>query len=274
MIKRIKRIIANIKPKKVEPITVLKDNNELLKEKVAFITGGTGGIGCAIAKKFIDSGCKVIISGTNMEKLKKISTDLGENCKYIQIDLSKLDDLESSIKEVISIFGKLDIFVSSHGIHTTKKINSFIDFTEEDFDNIIDINLKSTYFLCKEISKYFIKNKIKGKILLISSSTGSEPAWSPYRISKCCIDNLTKGLAQNLIDNDIIVNSIAPGPTATDLLDYHKGDFIYTSDNKLYRYTMPEEIAEIALVLTSNLGNTIVGDTIYMSGGRGVFDIR
>lgn len=274
MIKKIKRFISNIKPSKVEPIIVKTSENVMLKDKVAFITGGSGGIGSAIAKKFIESGCKVIISGTNEIKLSKICDELGNNCKYIKIDLSDIDNIKKSIKEAIKLFGRIDIFVSSHGIHTTRKINSFIDFNEKDYDDIMNINLKSTYFLCKEIAYYFINNKIKGHILLISSSTSEEPAWSPYRLSKNSINSLVKGMAQSLINDDIVVNGIAPGPTATSLLNYSEGQSIYTEDNCIYRYTMPEEIAEYAVLLASNLGNTIVGDIIFMSGGRGTIDIR
>ena len=274
MIKRIKRFISNIKPSRVEPIIVKTSDKEILKNKVAFITGGSGGIGSTIAKKYIESGCKVIISGTNDTKLAKICDELGDNCKYIKIDLSDIDNIKKSIKEAIKIFGKIDIFVSSHGIHTTRKIDSFLDFNEKDYDDIMNINLKSTYFLCKEFANYFIENKIKGHILLISSSTSEEPAWSPYRLSKNSINSLVKGMAQSLINNDIIVNGIAPGPTATALLNYSEGQSIYTDDNMIFRYTMPEEVAEYALILASELGNTIVGDIIFMSGGRGTIDIR
>ena len=138
----------------------------------------------------------------------------------------------------------------------------------------MDLNLKSTYFFIQEIAKYMISSKIKGHILIISSQSALEPAWSPYRLSKWGIKGITSGIAQKLLPYGIIVNAIGPGPTATSMQDYREGDNIYTTGNTIERYTMPDEIAEYAKLLVSELGNTIIGDTIYMSGGRGIIEIR
>jgi len=101
-----------------------------------------------------------------------------------------------------------------------------------------------------------------------------EPAWSPYRLSKWGIKGLISGLAQQLLPYGIIVNGIGPGPTATSMQPYNDGDSIYTNQNPINRYTMPDEIAVYAEMLVSDLGNTIIGDTIYMSGGRGIIEIN
>ena len=138
----------------------------------------------------------------------------------------------------------------------------------------MNLNLKSTYFLSQTVAKYMIKNKIKGHILMISSNRAVEPSWSPYSISKLGLNGITRGLAKELLKYNIIVNGIAPGPTATSMQDYQNGDSIETNQNLIERYTMPEEVAEYALLLVSDLGNTIIGDTIYMTGGRGIIDIR
>lgn len=119
-----------------------------------------------------------------------------------------------------------------------------------------------------------VNNKIKGHILNISSSTGAEPAWSPYRLSKLGVEGFTRGLAQTLTPYGITVNAIAPGSTATNLLGYSNGDSIYTADNVVGRYIMPDEVASYAKILVSDLGNMVVGSTLYVSGGRGTYDIR
>jgi NAD(P)-dependent dehydrogenase (short-subunit alcohol dehydrogenase family) len=274
MKKNIKKIIKLLKQKEYIPIITEVEKEKILKGKVAFISGGSGGIGSAIAKKFIDSGCKVIISGTSAEKLEKISNELGENCKFIVLNLKNNNEYEKVLFNSIDLFGKVDILVNCAGIHTTRNDASFLNFKEEEYDNIMNINLKSVYFLSQCFSNYFIKNNIKGHILLISSSTCFEPAWSPYRLSKWGIRGLTSGMAQELTKFGIVVNSIAPGSTATQMLNYSHGDSIYTEENTNLRYIMPEEIANIALMLVSDTGNMIVGETILASGGRGRTEIR
>ena len=99
---------------------------------------------------------------------------------------------------------------------------SFLGMTTEEYDRVMNINLRGVFFLCQAFSDYLIMNKKKGHILLISSSRGSEPAWTPYGISKWALNGLTKGLAKELLPYGIIVNAIAPGSTATELLGKKK----------------------------------------------------
>lgn len=273
ILRGIAHLVSVFKHKKIVPIITVKESNNLLEDKVALITGGSGGIGSAIARKLIDSGCKVIISGTNEQKLKEKAQELGIESTIV-INMNNIGLLYPKIEEAANIFGRLDFLICSSGVHVKRSGFNMLNVSENEYDYIMDINLKGTYFICQAFANYLIKQKMSGRILLISSSRGAEPAWSPYSLSKYAINALTKGLAQVLIEYDIIVNAIAPGPTATTMQDDLINGSIYTSDNALGRYTTPEEIAECAKLLISDLGNTIIGDTIYMSGGRGVFDIR
>lgn len=266
--------ISVLKSKKVVPVVQLNDATTLLQNKVALISGGSGGIGSSIAQKFLASGCKVILIGTNEKKLKELTKKFGDNCAYIIMDLIKIELFQEKLNEAVKIFGKIDILVNSAGIHSTKMVSDFLDVDEKEYDDIMNINLKGTYFLSQKVANYMIENKIKGHILNISSSVANEPAWSPYRLSKWGIKGFTKGLVEKLLPYNIIVNAIAPGSTATQLLGVKEGDSIYTSDNKMGRYIMPQEIAEFALLLVSSLGDMVVGDTIYISGGRGIIDYR
>ena len=118
------------------------------------------------------------------------------------------------------------------------------------------------------------ESKIKGTILLISSSRGSEPAWSPYGVSKWGLKGLTLGLAEILQPYGINVNAIAPGSTATKLIGVAEGDNIYSSENGAKRLIMPDEVASLVRVLVSDAGKMITGETIHISAGRGLFDIR
>lgn len=275
-LKKLKRIITGtvvaLKSKNYVPIqhTVKGD---LLKDKVALITGGSGGIGFAIAKAFLDSGCKVIIAGTNEKKLSSKHEELGGG-KSVILNLSSIKGIEESVGEAIAIYGHIDILVNSAGIHSTKVFENFMEVEEKDYDSIMDINLKGTYFVTQNVAKHMVANKIHGHILNISSSTALEPAWSPYRLSKWGIKGMTLGFAQQLQPYGIIVNAIAPGSTATKLLGFKEGDSIYSADNGNHRLTLPSEIAEYAKLMVSGLGDMIVGDTLYISGGRETIDRR
>lgn len=257
------------------PIIQKVEENHILSGDVALVTGGDGGIGSAIAKAFINAGAKVIITGRNETKLKACCDSLGESSNYIVLDQLNIEAFGEKIVEASKKFGKISIFINSSGTHISRKDVNYLNVSEKEYDSIMDLNLKGAYFLSQEVAKYYLKNNIQNaRMIFISSSRGSEPAWSPYGISKSGINSMTKGLAKELISKGIIVNAIAPGPTATSLIDYKQGNSIYTDDNSIRRLTMPEEIAECAKFLCSGAGSTIVGETIHMSGGRGVIDIR
>lgn len=272
----IKTKIKKLFPKPVNtPIVIMPSNGEELKNKVALISGGSGGIGLAIARTFLKSGAKVIITGTNQGKLEKICSEIDdENLKSIVLNYSDSTSFEDKLKEVVSIFGKIDIFVSSTGIHVNRIGLDFLNITVDEYDSIMGINLKGTYFMCQTVAKYMVAKQIKGHILIISSQSALEPSWSPYRLSKLGIDGITRGMAQSLLEHGIIVNAIGPGPTATSMQKDYKGNNIYTPLNPINRFTMPEEVAQYAKLMVSDLGNTIVGQTLYMSGGRGITEIR
>ena len=269
----IKRIVVFIKRKEILPVLYPVTTDHEFDGKVALITGGSGGIGFAIAKRLSESGCKVIITGTNEGKLNRIKAEFPQNrVKIFQIDYADLERFTEKIEEIEKLFGRIDIFVNSVGVHTENV--DFWKITPDEFDRVININLKGAFFACQLIGKYMKKNKIKGHILLISSSRGSEPAWSPYGISKWGIKGLTEGLAQMFLPYGITVNAIAPGSTATELIGVKEGDSIATRENRVGRYIMPDEVANVAKLLVSDAGNMIVGETIHISGGRGIFDIR
>lgn len=183
--------------------------------------------------------------------------------------MMKCSKFKTNLEEAVNLFGKINILVNSAGIHSTNPIQDYFSFSEEEYDKILEINLKGIFFFTREVANYMIKNKIKGHILNISSSTALEPAWSPYRLSKWALNGFTKGLADRLLEYGIIVNGIAPGSTATRLLNYEEGQSIMTKDNPANRYIMPEEVAEYAKMLVSELGDMIIGETILISGGRG-----
>lgn len=272
----VKKIYTATKEREMIPIEHKTSYGEEFGGKVAWIAGGSGGIGLAIAKGLLESGCKVIISGTNSKKLSEIKETLNTSrVQTLVLDFNEVDTFKKKCKEANALFERdIDIFICATGIHVDREGLDFLNVKENEFNSIMNTNLRGTFFICQEVSKHMVEKKIKGHILIISSQSALEPAWSPYRISKLAISGLIKGMAQRLIGHGIVVNGIGPGPTATSMQKNYDGINIYTPLNPIQRYTMPEEVAEVAKMLVSPLGDTIVGDTIYMSGGRGIIELR
>lgn len=243
---------------------------EILRGKKIIITGGSSGIGLQMAKKFTQSGAKVIITGRNEGKLQTAIEEIGADyCKYLVWDISEI----SSIKEKLSMAkdflgGEIDILVNNAGIPPAK---FFGEIDEIEWDRIYDINLKGNYFLTQEIVKLWRSSSFVGykKILNISSQGGFVGATYPYRMVKWDVRGLTEGLGKLLINDNIIVNGIAPGVVKTAMQEFSlkQGDNLYTNQNPSQRVCLPEEIAELALFLVSDVSNFIVGQTIVCDGG-------
>lgn len=264
---KIKKLFAQ---KEYVPISHPVSSSKEFEGKVALISGGSGGIGLAIAKSLQESGASVVIAGTNEKKLNKISEDT--NLDTVVMNYSMPDTFKSVIEKVAAKYGRLDIFISSAGVHTENV--DFWTMNPKEFDRVMGINLKGVFFACQTVGKYMIDNNIKGSILLVSSSRGSEPAWSPYGISKWGLKGLTEGLGQMFIPYGINVNSIAPGSTATGLIGIKEGDSITSEENGMNRLVMPDEVATLAKLLVSDAGKMIDGEVVHIAAGRGTFDIR
>lgn len=268
MIKELIKRYFTVKVTKAVPTPVMKNN--LLKGKVALIIGGSGEIGFSIAKAFVESGCKVIICGTNAGKLKEcLQSDNSSFMKSVMLNVRDVNSIASAISEAHNAFGQIDILVYSAGVHGS---DAFGAVKESTWDNVMDINLKGMYFSCQFFADYLINNNHKGHILTIGSASSGKPGWTPYEISKCGVKSLTLGFADKLIGKGIVVNSIAPGPVATPMLNM-SNDNITWPGNPSGRMCTPEEIANYAVFLVSELGDMVVGDTFYVSGGSGTICI-
>lgn len=266
-------VIMSIKEEKKVPILRTPISGHEFDGKVALITGGTGGIGSAIADELYEKGANIILCGTNKEKMESLKEKYDSSrFSVLEFNNSNVNLFAEKIADAIKIFGCLDILICSAGVHTENV--DFWTISEKEFDRVLDINLKGTFFTCLEYAKYMKNNKRKGHILLISSSRGSEPAWSPYGISKWGLKGITEGFAKLLLPYGINVNAIAPGSTATSLIGFKDGDSIYTNQNNAFRMILPEEVASLACYLVSDAGNMITGETVHISAGRGTIDIR
>jgi len=247
---------------------VVKDvENNLLQGKHALITGGTSGIGEAIARKMAACGARVTVIGRNQARAEKIAADLQGD--FLLVDLANTQAMLDTVQDYLK-HEQVDILVNSAGVLDKEP---WLHKTISGYDQVMDTNLKAIYFLCQTLANHMIDNGIKGHILNISSSSSQRPSWGPYQLSKRALNGLTLGLAQRLAPHGITVNGIAPGVTATPMMKGVLETDSLTYDNPMRRAQAPEEIANLAVFLASELGNSVIGDTIMMTGGSGNLSI-
>lgn len=199
----------------------------------------------------------------------------GGGCSPLCIDVTDIASLPEKVREASLLGGKdrIDILVNSAGVIPHL---GFEDMTEAEYDRVMDINAKGTFFMCQVVGKYMVERGVHGHILNVTSSSALRPAWGPYQMSKWAVRGFTLGLADLMLSKGIVVNAIAPGPTATPMLgkDGHKDESIYLEDNPSKRFTMPSEIAQLAVFMVGPMGDQIVGDTFYMTGGSGTISLH
>ena len=263
-LKIVRKIMGFLVPVKVEIVQI--DYGEILKNKNILVTGGSSGIGLAIAKKFLSLGAKVIITGRDLDKLQRVKQGMNScNLMILQWDVSNIEEIDNKIEDVLEQSGQIDVLINNSGIYAP---NNFFNTDEKTYDEVMNINLKGMFFISQKTAKYFIKNKIKGKIINIGSVRGIQSSSEAYGISKWGVRGLTKGLAKDLIQYGIIANAIAPGVTATDINKIDIGENVSCDSSLDKRVATPEEIAEIATFLVSDASNHIIGQTIVCDGGE------
>lgn len=270
----LKNVLKKLRAKDVLPIQKVTDPDKTLEGKVAFVAGGSGGIGMAVAEALLDSGARVVLGGTKAEKLRACMDKLGHSDRiaFVVMDASNAEASDQVVSEATRAFGNIDIFVESTGVHT-EGVN-FWTMTPEEYDRVMSINLRGAFFLARSVAQHMIDLNTKGHILFVNSSRGFEPAWSPYGLSKWGLKGFTQGLAQTLLPYGIVVNGIAPGSTATPLIGVKEGDAISSNENGAGRLATPTEIAEWAKMLVGPSGDLVIGETVLVSGGRGGIDVR
>ena len=272
---KLKRKIKTITFKKI-PVEIPTLYGEVLKGKVAVVTGGTTGIGFEIAKAFIHNGASVIITGRDSERIAnavvKLKKEIGNSenmfvCGEV-LDNTMTTQIEDRWKQILShIENKhIDILVNNAGVISK---THFGKTDEKDYNLVMETNLKGTYFLSEIVSNYMIENGIKGNILNISSSSALRPAVSAYSMAKWAIHGLTLGMAKKLSPYGIVVNSIAPGPTATRMLQSDNIININRMSSPSERYATASEIANLAVIMVSDMSKMLNGDTMYATGGCG-----
>lgn len=243
----------------------------MLKDKVAIVTGGTRGIGRAIALKLADQEANIVINYRNSDKeaeeLKSILEGKGVKVLTVKCDISNFEDSKNLMDKCKEVFGKIDILVNNAGI---TKDTLIMRMKEEDFDNVIDVNLKGTFNCAKHASAIMLKQRF-GKIINMTSVVGiaGNAGQVNYAASKAGVIGLTKSLAKELGSRGITVNAVAPGFINTDMTASlsEKVKEEASKNIPLKRLGDPEDVANLVGFLASDAANYITGQVINVDGG-------
>lgn len=242
----------------------------MLKGKVAVITGGTRGIGFATAKKFLENEAKVVLLGSKQETVEKAIKELKQmNSNYDVIgfypNLSSKEEMNEVFKKVKEIYSRIDILINNAGISSKTKIE---DYSEEEYDKITNLNIKSVFNCSKQIIPYL--KETKGVILNTSSmvSIYGQPSGVMYPTTKFAVNGITKSLARELAPQGIRVNAVAPGIINTDMVAKLPKEIIEPLIKTIPfgRIGEPEDIANAFLFLSSNLSSYITGVVLSVDG--------
>ena len=241
----------------------------MLKGKTAVVTGGTRGIGFAIAKKFLDNGANVAICGSRQDSVDKALAKLTEyegRVMGIWPDLCDPEDVAAAFASVKERFGSLDILANNAGISSR---TSMYEYTVEEFSRIMDINVKAV-FVCSQAAARIMKEQGGGAIISTSSMVGEygQPSGCGYPASKFAVNGLTRSLARELAKDQIRVNAVAPGVTRTDMLSALPKEMVdrISASIPLGRVGEAEDIANAYLYLASDLASYVTGVTLRVDG--------
>jgi 3-oxoacyl-[acyl-carrier protein] reductase len=240
-----------------------------LTGKTALVTGATGGIGGAIARSLHASGATVAVSGRQAEKLEGLASELGERVHVVPCDLGDRAAVAKLIDEAIGKLGRLDILVNNAGL---TRDNLFMVMKDEQWDEVIAVNLTSTFMLCRAAARAMLRSRPNfGRIINIASVSGvfGNPGQGNYAASKAGMIGMTKSLAREVAPRGITANCIAPGfittPMTQALNEKQTEEIAKMIPSQ--RFGTPEEVAAGVVYLASNEAGYITGQTLHINGG-------
>ena len=238
-----------------------------LNDKNALVTGASGGIGSAIARRLHAAGAKVALSGTRQEPLESLANDLGERAYILPCNLNDMAAVEALPKQAIDALGSLDILVNNAGI---TRDNLFMRMSDEEWQSVINVNLTATMKLCKGALRGMMKSRW-GRIINISSVVGAtgNPGQGNYAASKAGMVGMSKSLAYEVASRGITVNVVAPGFIATAMTDKLADDRkeAILAQIPAGRMGAAEDIASAVGFLASDGAGYVTGSTLHVNGG-------
>jgi 3-oxoacyl-[acyl-carrier protein] reductase len=241
------------------------------KDKTVLITGGSRGIGKAIVLEFAKLGANVVInyvsSSQKANDLAKEVETLDAKALVVQADVSNFEDSQRLVEETIKEFGKIDVLINNSGI---TRDNLMLRMSEEDFDKVINVNLKGTWNMCKNVTRHFLKNR-EGSIINITSVVGltGNAGQANYVSSKAAVIGLTKTLAKEFGSRGVRVNAVAPGFIETEMTDVLPEEVktAYLKQIPLNKLGNPKDVANACIFLASDQSAYITGQVISVNGG-------
>ncbi len=243
------------------------------KIQLAIVTGGASGLGLATTKKFIENNIRTIIIGRNEENLAEVSNSLGDLCSYKVFDLGNLKGIPQLVASITDQYGEIDILVNNAGINLKK---SFIEVTDEDFEQVVQTNLTSVFVISREVTKVMLKQKT-GCIINISSMAAQYgiPYVIAYTAAKTGIEGMTKAMAVELSPDGIRVNCVAPGFIATNMSAKALDNDPKRKQKVLSRTPMgklgePDDVAAAILYLASDAAKYVTGVILPVDGGNSI----
>lgn len=248
-----------------------------LTDKVAIVTAAGSGIGKGISLGFASVGANVVLADINPDTLEVISSEvcqIGRHALTVVADMTKEDDVDKLVNQAINKFGRIDILANVVGGLQLKHRGHAIELSEESWDSIVILNLKTAFLCSRAVARVMIDQKVKGSIINTASMVGiaPHPGGSHYGAAKAGIIHLTKTLAAEWGSFGIRVNAIAPGcietPLSKEAMRFFKTDQkSLASRIPLGRIGQPEDIATVAIFLASDASAYVTGDTIVVTGG-------
>ena len=255
-----------------------------LDGKVAAITGGTAGIGRAIAEAFLAEGAQVVVSGRNADRGKQVASELGEHrALFQQGDATTKEGVESAVEAAVARFGQLDIMVNNAG--GAQRLAPLVDLYDEDFDLVMKWNLYSTFWGTRAALRHMLPRK-NGRIINISSVEGKhgKPVLTAYVAAKHAINGLTKAAAKEVGTQGVTVNAICPGLVITDIIQrngpntaqamgitFDEMVALFAAESAIKRPNTPDEVAAVAVLLASDVGAGITGAIYSVDGGTAAY---
>jgi dehydrogenase/reductase SDR family protein 4 len=248
-----------------------------LKGKVALITGGSRGIGRAIALAFAEAGANLVVSSRNKRppELEKVVEEIqakGGKALAIPAHVGKKEDVQKAVQKTLKEYGRVDILVNNAGVNPV--LSTLVELEEEAFEKVFEVNLKGAFLMSKAVTKEMIKQG-GGRIINISSISGLRAradGTGAYCISKAAMNMMTQVMARELAQYNILVNAIAPGSIKTEFSRVNWTDPERRAQRirevELRRFGEPEEVTGLALFLASEASSFVTGEIIRVDGGQ------
>jgi len=242
----------------------------ILKDKVAIVTGASRGIGRAIAEVFVREGAKVVICGRKQETLDAVAREIGPSVKAVACHIGKMDQIRNLVDSAVRQFGRIDIFVNNAATNIAQ--GPCLEVDEGQFDKMVEVNLKSAFLLVKLVAPGMCERG-SGSIINVASVVGlrPQPDGLLYSMTKAALIMMTQCYARELGPKGVRVNAIAPGLIQTVLSEYYWKDETRKAEiigrQPLRHLGQPSEVAEVALLLASDRGSFMTGQTLVVDGG-------